>query len=248
MATLLESLQSLITNPDFLKTILQTGSQVGGAIAGNNAQNQATNQALGVLTDQGNRNTQLAVDLINQTRAEEAPFQEGALQRLKFSERFLPRIEANLSGVDIPGSPQPGESEIFKRALEKSNDRLQRRFSVTGSPSSGPGQIAIGENTAGLTAFDIDRQQGIKDNFTNNLFRAAGFSGQPVQSQAPGLVPAAQSNTGANQADLLTAQGAATGGLFADIGFAGSQIPNIFNINQGLSSGAINIADLFKTP
>jgi len=100
MATLLESLQSLITNPDFLKTILQTGAQVGGAVAGNNAQNQATNQALGVLTDQGNRNTQLAVDLINQTRAEEAPFQEGALQRLKFSERFLPRIEANLSGVD----------------------------------------------------------------------------------------------------------------------------------------------------
>jgi len=254
----------LLKNPDFIQSILQAGSQIGGNVAGTQQFNAAINAAIQLAQQQdqlqrdtlsaerGDRQdqTQLAIDLINQTRAEEAPFQEAALQRTKFGERFLPRIEANLSGVDIPGAPQPGESELFKRALQKSNDRLQRRFSFRGSPSSGPAQVAVGENTASLTAFDIDRQQGIKDNFTNNLFRAAGIGGEPVRSQAPGLAGAATQSLpsaavqGTNVGGLLQAQGAAQGGLFANIGQTLANFPNIFGNNQTISG---NFGQFFPT-
>ncbi len=266
---ILDDLLGLLKDPNFIKTILQTGSVVGGNIASTRAETDAINAAIKISqqNDQLQRDTlaaersdrrdqtQLAIDLINTTRAEEAPFQELNLQRGKFGERFLPRIEATLSGVDIPGAPRPLESEIFKLNREKGLDTLRRKFAVTGSPSGGGAQVAGGEFVTNITAREIDRQEALMQQFRENLFTAAGITGERVESQAPGLVgaatqplPSANVNPGNTVPNLLTAQGAARKGLFGDLGLAGSQIPNIFKLNQGLSSGQINIGDLFGGP
>jgi len=236
---LLDDFLGLLTDPDFLKTILQTGSLVGGNVAATGAQTAGINAAL----QESGANREFALNLINTIRAEEAPFQEAALQRTKFGERFLPRIEASLSGVDIPGSPVAKTGETFNLLVDEGLDRFDRRAAVTGAPSGGGNQIAKGRFLAGASASEADRIDRLKQEFRNNLFRAGGIQGTPTNSQAPSLAPVAAgaSNTSAN---LLTAQGAAQGGLFANLGQTAAGIPNLLGQNRGLTSGNISIQDL----
>jgi len=241
-----------LKDPNFIKSILEVGGTIGGDVASTRAQTDAINAAIRLSQQQdqlqrdtlaaerGDRRdqTQLAIDLINQTRAEEAPFQELALQRGKFGERFLPRIEANLSGVDIPGAPRPRESEIFKLNREKGLNALRRKFAVTGSPSSGGAQVAGGEFVTNITANEIDRQEALMQQFRENLFTAAGFTGERVESQAPGLVSSAtaslpSANIGSTDvSNLLQARGAIQGGLFSNLARNISGIPDVFSQNR----------------
>jgi len=61
---LLDDVLGLLKDPEFIKSILQTGSQIGGAVAGNNAQTQAINAAIQLAQQQDQLQRDTLVPLV----------------------------------------------------------------------------------------------------------------------------------------------------------------------------------------
>lgn len=153
--------------------------------------------------------------LMERQIAAEAPFREEELKRARFGTSFLPTVEKTVRNPTV----SPG----FDIVLNKGLDALRSKYAATGSPSSGPAQVAGGEFATGVANNELNR-------FNENLFRAAGFQGAAAPSQAPQYINAIQSGTN-NLNDLMFARAFNRGGsgsgatLFgAGVG-AASQLP-----------------------
>lgn len=177
------------------------------------------------------------LDIINAIRAEEAPFKEAALRRTQFADEFLPTIRERVA--------RPQLSEGFKIASREGIDLLRKSFARTGSPSSGPAQIAAGRFLSDLAGRELDR-------FNENLFRAAGFATGLPQSQATGLVPGLtnplpSANSGgfgsvpsalppaSQQPNFALTSGILGGNLASSIGNTVAQIPTAISLQNFLA-------------
>ena len=151
-----------------------------------------------------------------ETVAREAPFQAEALRRTQFGNAQLPTIQNRLDNPTL----SPG----FDLASKEGLDTLRSNFSASGSPSSGPAQIAGGRFIQGLANDELGR-------FNENLYRAAGFQGQPQPSQGPSIVNQI-GNTSGDIAGLLQNQGAVRGGMYSSIGNTIGQLPYLWALNR----------------
>lgn len=144
--------------------------------------------------------------------ARETPFYNLAQQRTEFGQSFFPEVATAIRN--------PTANPYYDLALREGINRIRNDFSVTGSPSSGPGQIAAGRFAAGLQADQVNRM-------IDRLLGVAGFQGAP-----PGTAASSYSGpigSTASQLAQLRNEPSFAGQLGA---FAGGQL-----INQGISAG-----------
>lgn len=127
------------------------------------------------------------LDLQQQQFAREQPFYDISLNRAQFGQGFLPDVEQSIR--------EPTLSPTYQLLANEGINTLRNNLAVTGSPSSGPGQLATGRFLAGLSG----HQQDIAN---QNLFSAAGLGAtQAPTSQALQLSPTI-SNTASQLAQL----------------------------------------------
>lgn len=197
---------------DFLGSLLSGGAGFLGNLFGGNSQSDSLDDAIKEMR----RLRRFQEKVYAETTAREAPFNAAALERTRFGNAQLPTIQNRLDNPTL----SPG----FNLAAKEGLDTLRSSFSATGSPSSGPAQIAGGRFIEGLTNDELGR-------FNENLYRAAGFQGQQTPSQGPSVVNQIGNTTG-DIAGLLQNQGAVKGGLYSSIGNTIGQLPWLWQLQK----------------
>jgi len=152
-----------------------------------------------------------------------APFFDLALNRGKFGESFYPMLADRIQN--------PTLSPAFKLYAKEGLDTLRSNYATTGSPSSGPAQIAGGRFLEGLAANQLERTD-------NMLMNAANFQGQLPVTQEPAYLglgaQLAMANGQARAAANANSDSGGFGGLFGNI--IGSGIGSFFGAGGKISS------------
>lgn len=135
-----------------------------------------------------------------------APFFGLEQNRGEFGQSFFPDLGERIRN--------PTMSPTFKLYAQEGLNTLRNNFATTGSPSSGPAQIAGARYLEGLAANQLDRSDQL-------LLNAANFRGQLPATQEPqylGLnAQLTQGIAQARQADAANANSGGFGGLFGNI-------------------------------
>lgn len=193
-----------------LGSVFSGGSSLLGGLFGGDAQSDSLDAAI----DEMRRQRRFQRRVYEETVGREAPFNALALERSQFGNRQLPTIQNRLDNPTL----SPG----FDLAMKEGLDALRSNFSASGSPSSGPAQIAGGRFAEGLANDELGR-------FNENLYRAAGFQGQLQPSQGPAIVNQIGDTT-KGIADLTASQGAVKGGLYSSTGNTIGQLPFLWEL------------------
>lgn len=159
---------------------------------------------------------QQQVDLQKSQFERETPFYANQLERAQFGTSFLPGVRELVEN--------PKLDEGYKLALGEGINTLRNNLAVTGSPSSGPGQLAIGRFASGLAANQVDQ-------FRNNLFAAAGIQGAPPASQAAGYSSTIGNTAGQIAQMKMAQQQQNASNIFGPIG-------GLFSLGSGLFGGS----------
>ncbi len=150
------------------------------------------------------------------------PFRDISLDFARTGAETLPQLQQNVLNPQL--------SSGFGLAAQEGLQLLSQNAAVTGSPTSGPAQIAKGRFMAGLGSAETDRMM-------NNMFRLAGFgTGAGGQAAAAtgqaGQVLGAAGGVAGNISNLQAQQGAVQGGLFGSFGNTLAQLPVAFQLSQ----------------
>lgn len=181
---------------------------------GSNAQSDALGAAIKFQKQQAAKTW----GYIDKLDARNAPFLEAEQARAKMGEEFLPQLKDYVE--------HPTMSPGFQTALKTGLDTLRGEYSTTGSPSSGPAQVAGAKFTENTTNDELQR-------FRDNLFAVSGFRGANAGSGATPLVGTA-AQQGGNIADLMAQRGAVEGAGNAALTGTLSQIPSLFSSIFGM--------------
>lgn len=164
-----------------------------------------------------------------------------------------PYLLSNLLGPETPG--ERGYGADFDLASKEGLDSIQRNFAVTGSPSSGPAQIAAGRFQTGLVANEQRRIDALKQQRIDNIFRLSGLDPSPNPTTGIGESTSALNIAGQGTQDLAglqIQQGAITASKTNAYADAAQQVGSIaasygtggygsgFSGAGGSSGGAIN--------
>jgi hypothetical protein len=200
--------------------IIVGGASLAGSIYGSKKQSEGIKRG----QDIQSRYYQELLDFQKQVYGESEPFRDIALNRAELIESLMPDLTAKL--LKPAGSTV---SERYKLAGREGMDLIRSNFATSGSPSSGPAQIAAGRFMEGLSAAEADRLINQENINTSNLL---GFtSGVPSPTtgvaESANLLGAAGGPAG-NLSNLAVSQGAVTGGLYGSIGSDLSQMAMIY--------------------
>jgi hypothetical protein len=157
-------------------------------------------------------------------------------RRGEFGESFFPDLAERIRN--------PTVSPLFKLYANEGLDTLRSNFATTGSPSSGPAQVAGGRFLEGLAAQQLDKGDQM-------LMAAANFRGQLPVTQEPAFLNSelgtrtARSNYATNAINSYNQQQAQDssgfGGLFGNLlgaGLGAFGLPSLGGIfGGGGSSG-----------
>lgn len=171
---------------------------IGGALLGGGGSSDSADAAL----KWQKKVFRIQMQKMQEQLAREEPFRLDALARADFGVKQFPTLQNYLDN--------PTMSPGFQLAQKTGVDALRSEYSTTGSPSSGPAQVAGAKFTEGLANDELNR-------FSDNLFRAAGFQGNAQQSQAPGILGLA-TDTSKDISNLYQNQGATNASMYKTIG------------------------------
>jgi hypothetical protein len=169
----------------------------GAAIAASGAKSAAKAQGKALTQAQT-----AELEFLREVREEEAPLREAQIERAKFGTSFFPGLREMLEAPEV----DPG----FRLNLREGLDAIKSTSAVTGSPSSGPSQIAQGRFAAGVVGQENIRRQ-------NLALALAGIQGTPFPTQTPSFA-----QFGAAQAEAAGQEAGAFGSTF---GPTVSQLP-----------------------
>lgn len=152
-----------------------------------------------------------------------APFFNLAQNRGEFGQSFYPALRERIEN--------PTASPTFQLYGNEGVDILRSNFARTGSPSSGPAQVAAGRYLAGLGAHQIDKAD-------NMLLNAANFQGFLPTTQEPQYL-GLNTQLAINEAQAKAAAPADTGSnIFSGIfGAIGTAIGAYYGGPQGAAMG-----------
>lgn len=152
----------------------------------------------------------LQEDLLGQTR----PFRDIALNRARLVQDLLPGLTERLTTPS-----QNVVSDAFRLAGREGLDLLTANAVTSGSPVSGPAQLAKGRFLEGLGAREAQSLINQQNFDTRSLLGFVGGGPSPVTGigQSNALLGAAAGPVGA-LSSAETAKGAVSGGLFGSIG------------------------------
>jgi len=122
--------------------------------------------------------------------------------RGEFGQSFYPMLQQRIAN--------PMLSPSFKLYGDEGIKMLRSNFAQTGSPSSGPAQIAAGRYLAGLGAHQLDTAD-------NMLLAAANFRGILPQTQEPQYLGLTEDLAKQEAMVKAAQQGGGGGGLFSGI-------------------------------
>jgi hypothetical protein len=144
-------------------------------------------------------------DALAQYNSRSTPFFGLEQSRGEFGQSFFPALSERINN--------PLASPTFQLYAKEGLNNLRSNFATTGSPSSGPAQIAGGRYLEGLAGQQLDKAD-------NLLMGAANFRGQLPMTQEPQYLGMnAQLSQGiaqAKQADAANS-GSGFGGLFGNL-------------------------------
>ncbi len=254
-----ETLAKSVTTPEFLGSLLTTGGDILTKTLAVNAAQSGFEKAAGISSAELNNIIQVLNAQRDEARENRDFLREQlATERLEravqlrflfdFAEEQIAREEpfrqAGLEGLEslIGAVKDPTTTEAFKIASQEGVDLLRRNFARTGSPSSGPAQIASGKFLANLTAAENAARTG-------NLFRLAGFGTGPSQGAQLGVGAFQPLPSGVVTGDLPSAvpgfsqlpslavqSGATQAGLFSSIGKNLAQLPLQISLSKFLNT------------
>jgi len=189
---------------------LGAGASILGSSMGANAQTDSSEDALKLQRAM----FQFQKRQLLEEQARQGPFIAAALERTQFGNAQLPTIQDRLDNPTL----SPG----FALASKEGLDTLRSNFSASGSPSSGPAQIAGGRFMEDITNNELNR-------FNENLYRAAGFQGQAPPDKGVSIMNNMSGTTNA-MSDILQGQGAVKGGLYSSTGNTLAQLPYLWEL------------------
>ncbi len=199
---------------------IATAAVVGGVASYQGAKKQR--QAIGKAARGQEAFQQNLLDFQREVFEGGQPFRDISLEFARTGAETLPQLQENVMN--------PTLSAGFGLAAQEGLQLLSQNAAVTGSPTSGPAQIAKGRFMAGLSSAETDRMM-------NNMFRLAGFgTGAGGQATAAtgqaGQALGAAGGVAGNLANLQVAQGAVQGGLYGSIGQTIAQLPMAYQLSQ----------------
>lgn len=227
----------------------------GSAVLQNRAakkQQEGLNRATATQAQAQNR----LIDLQERIFGEGAPFRALSLERAMQQQSLIPGILGRLQTPPQIPDLEAGVSESFGRTAERGLGILRATSAVTGSPFSGPAQIAQGEFLGGLGAREADRLSATRNQESLlglqqgnlNLANLLSFAGAPPPpltglTQGTALSPAIAGISG-NISDLQTSQGAVGAGLANAQAQTLAQVPALFNLFGGLGGAGATTSGL----